>query len=262
MFSTQTNGTVTRLEAMQIWIETIKTIPIMYLSIILAPVTILGAVILERDHKIGRTFFIVSLISSILYVFLIAISARYLIQIGYFAPIYPYFILEFLVLPLYIIRKWNITLVKFVTIASLVYFLFFVLVADFSVSIPKGYTRLMYKETPIYQVYSYIEDNIPPGSKIAHDHLVAIPSDNGFIGCHYWSEGCGTNYIEKFKPDYVIFSENWKFGGETVKQKFGGETVPETLRLEKYVTDHHFILIDTLPYNGKVQISVWKKPDQ
>jgi dolichyl-phosphate-mannose-protein mannosyltransferase len=252
MFSTQTNGAVSRVEAIRIWLGTVKIIPVMYLSIVLAPVTILGAVILERDNKIGRTFFIVSLVSSIVYVILISISARYLIQIGYFAPIYPYFVLNFLILPLYLIRKWNIKLVNFVAIASLIYFLFFVLVSDFSDSIPKGYTRLMYKESPMYQVYTYIKDNIPPGSKIAHDHLVVIPSVNGLISCHYWSDGCGTNYIEKFKPDYVIFSESWKFNGETV---------PATQRLEKYVTDHHFIHVDTLTLNDKVQISVWKKPE-
>ena len=252
MFSTQTSGTISHAGAIQVWLEMVKQMPILYLSILSAPITLVGAFIIERENKIGRVFFVVSMISSILYVIMISASARYLIQIGYFAPIYPYFILNFLVISLYIVRKWNFSLVKFIVNASLVYILFFILISDFSVSIPQGYKRLMYQDTPIYKVYTYIKNKIPDGSKIAYDHLVAIPSTEGIIGCQYWS-GCGTDYIEQFKPDYVIFSETWKFNGQIL---------PETLRLEKYVSDHHFILIDTLNYGKDEKISVWKKPDQ
>lgn len=129
----------------------------------------------------------------------------------------------------------------------LAYLLFFVLVADFSISIPMGYTRLMYKNTLIYKVYNYIEENIPNGSKIAHDHFVAIPSDKGIIGCHFW-QGCGTDYIEKFQPDYVIYDENWTCCGDK-----------STARLTKYINDHHFILIDTIVFDNAT-VSVWKKP--
>jgi hypothetical protein len=252
LFSTQTHGVVSKGEAIKSWLERLKTVPIIYLSILFAPFTLLGALIFGRDQKVGRTFFVVSLIASILYVVLISVSAKYLIQVGYFAPIYPYFILSFLIIPLHIVRKWNFNVVKLVISASLIYLLFFVLISDFSVSIPMGYARLMYKDTAVYKVYSYIRDKIPDGSKIAHDHLVTFPADEGLIGCQYW-QGCGTDYIEQFQPDYVIFSETWKFNGETL---------PQTLRLKKYVRDHHFVLIDTISYGNNDKISVWKKPDQ
>lgn len=249
MFSTQTHGVVSQIEAIRNWLGTVRKIPIIYISMFSAPVTLVGAGILGRNQKIGRALFFVSMISSILYIILISISARYLIQEGYFAPIYPFFILNFLIIPLYVIRKWNVNWLKLVITVPLIYFLFFVLVSDFSVSISRGYARLMYKNSIIYQTYAYIQENIPSGSKIAHDHLVAVPSSNGLVGCQYWYDGCGTDYIEQFQPDYVIFSETWKFNGETV---------PETRRLKKYVLDHRFRLIDTI---GNNQISVWKKPD-
>ena len=113
----------------------------------------------------------------------------------------------------------------------------------------------MYKDFIVYKSYSYIEEKIPNGSKIAYDRFVAIPSDKTMIGCHYW-QGCGTDYIEEFQPDYVIFSKN---------QKFNGETPLETLQLLKDVNDHHFILVDTI--NGvnsdalgdrNITINIWK----
>jgi hypothetical protein len=179
---------------------------------------------------------------------------KYIIDVTYFSHIYPYFVLNFISIPLYIVRKWNVNIIKLLVMVPLAYFLFFVLLADFSVTIPEGYDRLMYKDTLTFKVYNYIEEKIPRGSKVANDHLVGLPSDKGLIDCDYWSAGCGTDYIEEFQPDYVIFSENWKFNGDT--------TVPGTLRLKKYISDHHFILIDTLSDEKTYYtISVWKKPN-
>lgn len=245
VFMNQTQGSIFHVEAVMKWLETIKKIPVIYLSIILLPFTLLGAIIFGRDQKVGKIFYIVNIIGSCFYVIIISVSARYLIQVTYFAPIYPFFVLNLINIPLYIVRKWNINIIKSLFMIPLAYFLFFVLVADFSISIPKGYARLMYKNSHIYKVYSYIEEKIPRGSKVAYDHHVAIPSDKGITSCHFW-QGCGTDYIEKFQPDYVIFQENWTLNGLPH---------PQTERLTKYVNDHHFILIDTIE-----SVSVWKKP--
>lgn len=111
----------------------------------------------------------------------------------------------------------------------------------------------MYKDSLPYKAYSYIEENIPKGAKIAHDHLVPIPSNKSIIECQYW-QGCGTDKIEEFNPDYVIFSGDWKFNGKTI---------PESMRLKQYINDHHFILINTIDGPipaGFFSISFWKKP--
>lgn len=132
--------------------------------------------------------------------------------------------------------------------APLGYLLFFVLIGDFSSTIPIGYTRLMYKDTLIYKTYTYIENNIPSGSKIAHDQFVALPSN--VTGCHYW-QGCGTDYIEEFQPDYIIFDADITFNGESL---------PEALRLKKYISDLRFVLVNTISVGDK-SIGVWKKSD-
>ncbi len=245
MFSTQSQGTLfdMQIQAIKQWLEIIKAMPIIYVSIITIPFTLLGTIIFWRDQKAGKIFYIVNIIGAALYITIISVSASILVQPGYFAPIYPFFILNLMSIPLYIIRKWNVSLIKLLTIIPLIYFLFFVLVGDFFVSIPMGYARLMYQNTSIYKVYTYVEDNVPDGSKIAYDHHVAIPSDKGIIGCHFW-QGCGTDYIEEFQPDYVIYDENWTCCGDT-----------STARLTKYVNEHHFILIDTID-----SVSIWKKP--
>jgi hypothetical protein len=244
---------ITSMEAIRRWFEQIKTVHIMYISILVFPITLLGAIVLGRDQKVGRLFYLVNLIGCLLYVVLVSLSMKYIINVTYFSHIYPFFVLNFLSIPLYIVRKWNVNIIKLLVMIPLAYFLFFVLVADFSVTIPIGFTRLMYKDTIAFKVFSYIEDKIPPGSKVANDHLVGLPSDKNLIDCDYWASACGTDYIEEFQPDYVIFSENWKFNGQTL---------PGTLRLKKYVSDHGFILIDTISSKGVYYtISIWKKPD-
>lgn len=252
LFSGNTESIVSTREAMETWLQVIKTMPIMFISIILFPFTVLGAVTLGHAQNIGKVFYIVNILASVLFVIIISISLRFLYSAQYFAPIYPFFILNLISIPLYILRRWNVNILKWLVMIPTAYFLFFVLVTDFSFSIPANYARLMYKETAIYQVYRYIQEEIPDGSKIAHDHLVTFPSTEGLVGCQYWQE-CGTDYIEVFQPDYVIFSETWKFNGEML---------PGTLRLKKYVRDHHFLLINTISYGGNDQISVWKNPDQ
>jgi hypothetical protein len=257
LFSAHTQGSLTQSEAIGKWIEIIKAFPVIFISIILFPLTVLGAIFLIRNQKVGKILYLVNIVTSLLFVAFISLTSRYIIYDIYFAPIYPFLILNLLSIPLFIINKSEVRIIKWATTILLTYFLFFILLGSFSVSIPMGYTRLMYKDSIAYQTYNYIENNIPNGSRIAYDQFVGIPSNKGIIACLYW-QGCGTDYIEKFNPDYVIFSEDWTFNGQIT---------PETMRLIKYVTDHHFLLIDTVKAYSNADISrslitfgVWKRP--
>lgn len=243
LFSTQTQDSISSVDGIMQWINIIKTLPVIYLSIILIPITLSAAIFLEGTEKVGRTFYIVNIIGSLIFVIILSISMRYIIDVTYLSHIYPFFVLNIISIALYIVRRWSANIIKLFVMIPLAYFLFFVVVVDFSVSLPKGYTRLAYQDSSIYKVYTYIEENIPNGSKIAHDHHVAIPYDKEIIGCHFW--GCGTDYLEEFQPDYVIFDENWIFSGEIF---------PGTVQLKKFVSDHNFILIDTID-----SVSIWKK---
>jgi len=242
-------------QAIWAWIGIIKALPILLVSLASFPVALLGAAILLRSQTTGRMLYVVNAISAFL-IMAVVMATPHMIRPEYLAPIYPFFVLNVLSIPIYIVRRWNAQVVKLPIWLSLTYFLFLVLLHDSSISIPMGYARLNYQNSLIYEVYNYVEDNIPTGSRIAHDRFVAIPSDKGITGCHFW-QGCGTDYIEEFRPDYVMFVENWTFNGSVL---------PETARLEEYVNDHRFELEDTIQGNstdiggGNYSVSIWKKP--
>ena len=92
--------------------------------------------------------------------------------------------------------------------------------------------RLDYKNSIAFRTYEYINNNVKPGDKIAHDHFVAVPDKMHNISCHFW-RGCGTDYIDEFNPNYVIFNPDFSFNGKSI----------ETKRLARYVKDHNMVLI-------------------
>jgi hypothetical protein len=246
LFSGHTQGAANMIQGLGAWFNIIKGNPIIHFSVLSFPFTILGVYIFRKEQLIGKLLYTVNILSALFFIGIISITSRLIIADHYFVPIFPFFILNFLSIPLYIIRKWNVSLVKLLTIFLLIYSLFSIIVADFSASLPRGYNRLIYQDGTTYKVYNYIEENIPDNSKITHDHFVGIPSNKGIIACHFWHV-CGGDYIEEFQPDYVIFNENYSFNGVHTP----------TERLNQYINDHHFILITTID-----SISVWKKPDK
>jgi hypothetical protein len=92
--------------------------------------------------------------------------------------------------------------------------------------------RLDYKNSIAFRTYEYINNNIKPDDKIAHDHFVAVPYEMNNISCHFW-RGCGTDHIDEFNPNYVIFNPDFSFNGKSI----------ETKRLARYVKDHNMVLI-------------------
>jgi hypothetical protein len=264
LFSIVTKGPVTLApkEAISKWMDIIRAVPVIYTSILLAPFSILGAVILERKNKPGKLLYIVNIISVVFYVTVISVTSRFIINKSYFVPIFPFFVLNFLSIPLYLVRRWNnnpsARYANFILVAAFALTLIIIVMSDLSSSLPLGYTRFKYQNSLAFKTYEYIEKNIPDGSKIAHDHLVAIPTDKKISACHYW-QGCGTDYIEGFQPDYVFFVKNWTFNEMTT---------PPTKRLEKYITNHQFILINTITgfsadEAGHIySVSIWKKPEK
>ena len=62
-------------------------------------------------------------------------------------------------------------------------------------------------------------------------------------------QGCGSNYIDEFKPNYVIFDESFTYAGKP--------HIP-TLILKTYVENHHFILVRKLKDQDN-EISIYKK---
>jgi hypothetical protein len=177
--------------------------------------------------------------------------SRFIIDKMYFAPIYPLFILNILAFLIFLAR--NLKNQKIVSVSKIVFSTLIVLLiaSNFYVSLPVAYSRFNFKEETIYKVYQYIEEEIPDGSKIAYDHFVAIPENKIIESCHYW-RGCGTDYIEEFDPDFVMFNMDWKFGGGIN---------PSTQRLMDYVEDHNMVLVEIIGEKPNAQVWVWKKPE-
>ena len=94
-FSGHTHGSLTSGEALRKWLEIIKAFPVIFISLILSPLTLLGAAILGQDQKTGKILYIVNIIGSIFFVTIISVSSRLIIFDGYLAPVYPFFILNF-----------------------------------------------------------------------------------------------------------------------------------------------------------------------
>ncbi|HUE99689.1 MAG TPA: hypothetical protein VMN99_10570 [Anaerolineales bacterium] len=252
LFSTQTQGSSAEMDAVKAWLEILWTMPAIYISILLAPLSFFGAIRL-RDQKVGLTFYLVNLAGSLFFLFFTVMSLRYLIYAGYLAPIYPLFILNLLGTAVFVVRRLNLRSLKLGVGSIIALCLLFILIKDFSISLPVQWNRLTYQDSLAYQSYQYIEAEIPAGTKIAHDQFVAVPYDTDIVGCHYWAGGCGSDYIEKFQPDYVIFNDDWTFQGATVPQK---------TRLITYINDYDFVLIDTIgnpAYPGS-SLQVWQKP--
>ena len=84
-----------------------------------------------------------------------------------------------------------------------------------------------------------------------HDHFVAIPDKKDVESCHYW-RGCGTDYIEEFDPDYVIFNMEWTFGGGIHAS---------TQRLLDYIEDHDMVLVEVIGKQNATKVWIWKKPE-
>ncbi|HZY09662.1 MAG TPA: hypothetical protein VFF29_00765, partial [Bacteroidota bacterium] len=124
----------------------------------------MGAFILRTDKKAEKMLYIVNIIGAILYIIIISVTSRYIIYDGYYAPIYPFFILNLMAISLYIVRSLNLNLLKLLFIISLIYFWFLVGLSEFSTSIPIGFARLMYKESLVFKTYDYIKNEIPNGS--------------------------------------------------------------------------------------------------
>ena len=82
----------------------------------------------------------------------------------------------------------------------------------------------------------YIDKNLNGRDKLVYDHFVGVPQGLLQTSCSYWN-GCGTDYIETYAPDFVIFNEAY-----TINHK----KYDKTERLKKYVADHRFTLVEKI----------------
>ena len=233
------------------WKYQFFSVPIIKLVFYLLPVSFIVSIIYYSKFKSDKaTLYIVNSVSIILLSSLIIFGNRYFINISYAQPFYPFFIINLLSMIAFTknINFKKIRVVKFVIIVLFVCFITFSLSRSVYYNIPKIFDRLSYEDSIAYVTYNYIKNNITSKDKVVYDHHVAFPSTMENYGCHFW-HGCGTDYIDEYEPNYIIFYEDYKINGKKHA---------ETERLKQYIKEKQIALVKEL--HGKdITISVYKK---
>lgn len=228
-------------QSLKMWFDVLKSKPLIFYALILSPFTLGWAFV--RRQRPEAVLYIVNMVALLCISTIIVLTVHAWIRDEYFAPIYPFFVLNAMTVVVGIarMRVRSLWLIRAVLLVGAAYFIFFDLASIVGESLQMSFRRLDYKSSVAFHVYEYIETNIPAGAKVAHDHNVAIPSTKGIVDCHYW-QGCGERaWIERFDPDYVIFDESFTVSG-----------IPHgpTQTLKKYIKDHQFELIQVIHGHG------------
>lgn len=239
------NGEVSYIDSIYSWINFLKYNHLMYFSF-----WSLFFVIPFAFYKYKKTnhyeYFLTVMngIAAIFIFLFVAYGNRLVFFDNYLFPCYLFLFFNIFVISHFLIIKTRnykfVFFNEFFHVAFISLFSYFIF-TGMKATLTDSLTRLNYKNSIAFRSYDYIKSNIKNGDKIAHDHFVAVPDYMNNISCHFW-RGCGTDFIEEFNPNYVIFNPNFSFNGKSI----------ETQRLEKYVKDHNMILagkISSLQFN-------------
>lgn len=246
--------------ALRAWYDMLYYIPFIVLSYLLFPVTgLVSFFVYIKTRKYEYFLYVISFIGVSFVLYMTIVNNRTLISPHYVQPLYPFFILNIFAVAIYVnkITHKFANVLKLLTNTLFYLFVICVLLSNLHALAPKLIERFWYKDSLAYQTYYYIKTNFTSTDKLAYDHYVALPSYMNSQGCHYW-QGCGTDHIDDFNPNYVIFDEK-----QTVFQS--GLISSETERLIKYVRDNDLKLIDTITArsqdagNKEITVSIYKK---
>ncbi len=242
-------------ESFEAWKIVFFSAPIIKLSTLLFPVSFVVSVICYLKSKNSKhIIYIVSSASLILLSCLIIVGNRLFINSSYIYPLYPFFIINLLSI-IFFIKNTNFKkfqIVKFAIVIFFTYFIIFSLSRSIYYNIPRIFDRLYYKDSLSYITYNYIKNNITPEDKVVHDHFIAFPSAMKEYGCHFW-HGCGTDYIDEYQPNYVIFNEYYRVNDK----KYA-----ETERLKQYIKEANLTFVKKIYGNNNennITVSIYKK---
>jgi hypothetical protein len=227
------------------WLDLCLKIPLLNFFFITSPfILFIGLRSYFCDKKSQYLLAVFNTVFAWIILLLIAAFNRLLIESQYLQPVYPFFILNFLVVCNFVQKNYC----RKIANIFLAYFIILTLALNICQVVPQVITRFFYKKSAAYQSYEYVKQNLTPNDRLAFDHHVALPQNMRNIGCHYW-QGCGTNQIEEFQPNYVMLNELYSVNGKPHL---------ENERLKKYVKDHHLSLERKLS-DDDVTISIYKK---
>ncbi len=233
--ATTMNGpyTKTMTGALIIWSEITSSIPLLLLGFGVLPLVLVASVISYAKSRSRESFLLaVNCGAIVLITTLTTTMNRLMFNPHYFHPVYPLVIILVLACVEWMDRivrgKWKIP-----AEAAAYLWLAIILAVSLYQVLPRLIERLDYKELIAYRTYDYILSNMNGADRIAYDHFVGMPDSFAHNSCHYW-QGCGTDYIDSFAPNYVMF--NGRF-------TLWGDEMDETKRLKKYVAEHGLKLV-------------------
>lgn len=251
LFSFHSTGvyTVSIVESIRRWVVLISEDRFLLFSYITIILSLIVSITLNFRLNIrNRLFWYANSVSVLLLTFFIFLTHRMFIHTKYLLIIYPFVLISISAIAnLFLNRNKRIfTWISYMIYAFLIYSVFI----NLNITSPFLMDRLNYRNQIAFKTHEFINQNIQTPAKIAHDHTVAIPNNDGYTACHYW-HGCGTDYINEFNPDYICLYEDW-----LVVRKQSSETK----KLLDYVKNNRFSKIAVInstqkSVNGK-QISV------
>jgi hypothetical protein len=213
-------------DALQAWGDHLVKKPgTVILIFLLVPTMIAGLLAYHAKRRVESLFLTVNAVTGLIILTLILTMNRLFMMLSYLQPIYPLLILNFLA-----VMVWSQkTSWRFGWLVHLVCVYFAIILVSSSaldtLTILKQ--RLDYKSSAAFVTYDYLIRNLKPEEKVAHDHFVAIPRAFTANACHYW-QGCGTDAIEAFNPDVVMFNPDFHISDKPYA---------ETERLKRYVRE-------------------------
>jgi hypothetical protein len=219
-------------------------------GLVVVPSFIICAWKYKTQKQAKQFLFIANTLGLIAVLAIISFANRTFFWDHYLQPLYPFFILGLLAIVNYLMLRINVDNkpLKHLTQVTFVLFLSFVLLKNLITIAPILNKRLQFPESLAYKTFHYINKNTNSDDKIVYDHFVAMPEARGKQSCHYW-HGCGTDHIEEYSPNIVMFNPAFTFQGE--------KHAP-TERLKKYVKESGFPLVTTITDRG-TNILVYRK---
>lgn len=230
--SCASNINLTFIDSLFTWIKLLQKDSLMFLSFLAFPATFLLSIYFYiKKLRLEYFFFAINSISAVFVLLVVSYGNRLTYSHHYLFPCYLFLLLNIHVVIVYLLNSNKDFQNKVFKFLAIIFLVLATLYSSYTV-IPALYKRLNYKKSSAYVSYMYVKENLTINDRVAHDHMVAIPTELNQISCHFW-RGCGTDYIEEFNPNYVMLDPNYS----------STSPAKETVRLLKYIKDHNMILI-------------------
>jgi hypothetical protein len=239
-------------ELLERWKVALLSVPIIKLSLFLLPIGFIVGVVgyfKSTNPRSRYLLYIVNLFGLISLTCLIIFGNRLFILSSYVQPLYPFFIINLLCMVEFVrnldLKRFKV--LKFFVTIFFIYFVTITLSSSIYRNVPKIFDRLYYKDSVAYKTYEYIKNNIAPEDKLVYDHFVAVP-ESMKNACHYW-HGCGTDYIDEYAPNYIMFNENFQINNKYYQP---------TERIKRYIVEKKLVFVEKL-YVNDIAISIYRK---